>query len=275
MSFATDPRTPRRNPQRPHGRDRRRRGPRERGRPDHGRRTGQAVGHQLHGHPRARAGVPVADPRALPPARPAADGPGQHLAAPHQLHRQHRGGRRRDHRHLRLRPRPHHPHRGAPGRRSRRTCRSPGISSRSLPSRAACSIAPATPKRPRDLALLAGLEPAGVLVEILNADGSMARRPQLEEFARDARAEDRLHRGTDPLSPEHRAHRRARGRARDRYRTRPVPRCTPTATASATACISRCCAATPMPRCRPWCACTCRTRWPMRCIGGARISARR
>ncbi len=36
-----------------------------------------------------------------------------------------------------------------------------------------------------DLALLAGLEPAGVLVEILNADGSMARRPQLEAFARE------------------------------------------------------------------------------------------
>jgi 3,4-dihydroxy 2-butanone 4-phosphate synthase/GTP cyclohydrolase II len=36
-----------------------------------------------------------------------------------------------------------------------------------------------------DLALLAGLEPAGVLVEILNADGSMARRPQLELFARE------------------------------------------------------------------------------------------
>ena len=35
-----------------------------------------------------------------------------------------------------------------------------------------------------DLALLAGLEPAGVLVEILNADGSMARRPELEVFAR-------------------------------------------------------------------------------------------
>jgi 3,4-dihydroxy 2-butanone 4-phosphate synthase/GTP cyclohydrolase II len=29
-----------------------------------------------------------------------------------------------------------------------------------------------------DLARLAGLEPAGVLVEILNADGSMARRPE-------------------------------------------------------------------------------------------------
>jgi 3,4-dihydroxy 2-butanone 4-phosphate synthase/GTP cyclohydrolase II len=34
-----------------------------------------------------------------------------------------------------------------------------------------------------DLALLAGLEPAAVLVEILNEDGSMARRPELESFA--------------------------------------------------------------------------------------------
>ena len=34
-----------------------------------------------------------------------------------------------------------------------------------------------------DLALLAGLEPAGVLVEILDADGGMARRPALELFA--------------------------------------------------------------------------------------------
>jgi 3,4-dihydroxy 2-butanone 4-phosphate synthase / GTP cyclohydrolase II len=36
-----------------------------------------------------------------------------------------------------------------------------------------------------DLALLAGFEPAGVLVEILNPDGSMARRPELESFARE------------------------------------------------------------------------------------------
>lgn len=35
-----------------------------------------------------------------------------------------------------------------------------------------------------DLALLAGLEPAGVLVEILNEDGTMARRPELESFVR-------------------------------------------------------------------------------------------
>ncbi len=34
-----------------------------------------------------------------------------------------------------------------------------------------------------DLARLAGFEPAAVIVEIMNDDGTMARRPQLEEFA--------------------------------------------------------------------------------------------
>jgi len=36
----------------------------------------------------------------------------------------------------------------------------------------------------QDLAMLAGLEPAAVLVEILNEDGTMARRPELETFAK-------------------------------------------------------------------------------------------
>jgi 3,4-dihydroxy 2-butanone 4-phosphate synthase / GTP cyclohydrolase II len=36
-----------------------------------------------------------------------------------------------------------------------------------------------------DLARLAGLPPVGVICEILNADGTMARRPQLEEIARE------------------------------------------------------------------------------------------
>jgi 3,4-dihydroxy 2-butanone 4-phosphate synthase / GTP cyclohydrolase II len=35
-----------------------------------------------------------------------------------------------------------------------------------------------------DLARLAGLPPAGVICEIMNADGTMARRPELEAFAR-------------------------------------------------------------------------------------------
>ncbi len=38
-----------------------------------------------------------------------------------------------------------------------------------------------------DLARLAGLPAAGVICEIMNEDGSMARRPQLEEFARQHR----------------------------------------------------------------------------------------
>ncbi|MBM4219549.1 MAG: 3,4-dihydroxy-2-butanone-4-phosphate synthase [Gammaproteobacteria bacterium] len=36
-----------------------------------------------------------------------------------------------------------------------------------------------------DLARLAGFEPAAVIVEILNEDGTMARRPELERFARE------------------------------------------------------------------------------------------
>ncbi|MBA1330791.1 3,4-dihydroxy-2-butanone 4-phosphate synthase, partial [Candidatus Endoriftia persephone str. Guaymas] len=34
-----------------------------------------------------------------------------------------------------------------------------------------------------DLARLAGFSPASVIVEILNEDGTMARRPDLERFA--------------------------------------------------------------------------------------------
>jgi len=38
-----------------------------------------------------------------------------------------------------------------------------------------------------DLARIAGFEPASVIVEILNEDGTMARRPELEQFARQHR----------------------------------------------------------------------------------------
>jgi 3,4-dihydroxy 2-butanone 4-phosphate synthase/GTP cyclohydrolase II len=48
-----------------------------------------------------------------------------------------------------------------------------GVLSRAGHTEAAC-----------DLAGMAGLEPAGVLVEVLHEDGSMARRPDLEAFAR-------------------------------------------------------------------------------------------
>jgi len=51
-------------------------------------------------------------------------------------------------------------------------CEPGGVLSRAGHTEASC-----------DLARLAGLEPAAVLVEILNEDGSMARRPELERFA--------------------------------------------------------------------------------------------
>ena len=43
---------------------------------------------------------------------------------------------------------------------------------------------PVIPEAGCDLARLAGFEPAGTIVEIMNEDGTMARRPELEKFAR-------------------------------------------------------------------------------------------
>jgi len=52
-----------------------------------------------------------------------------------------------------------------------------------------------------DLARMAGFEPAALIVEIMNEDGTMARRPQLEEFA----AKHNLHIGTIADLIEYRA----------------------------------------------------------------------
>ena len=56
-----------------------------------------------------------------------------------------------------------------------------------------------------DLARLAGHTPAAVLCEIMSDDGTMARLPDLEIFAADARPEDRHHRRPDPVPQPHRA----------------------------------------------------------------------
>ncbi len=78
--------------------------------------------------------------------QPAAHGSAQRHQDGHRLHRLDRGGRRRDHRHLRRRPRPHR----AGRRGARRTPRRPGAARPHLPAAgawtAACSCAPATPK---------------------------------------------------------------------------------------------------------------------------------
>ena len=59
-----------------------------------------------------------------------------------------------------------------------------GTSSRCAPGRAACWSGPGHTEAAVDLTALAGLRPAGVLCEIVNDDGSMARLPQLRVFAR-------------------------------------------------------------------------------------------
>ena len=69
-----------------------------------------------------------------------------------------------------------------------------------------------------DLARLAGLTPAGVLVEVVNDDGTMKRSPQLREFADEHGLAHDLHRRPGPPSAPH----RDAGRARS-----PRPGCRP------------------------------------------------
>ncbi len=63
-----------------------------------------------------------------------------------------------------------------------------------------------------DLARLAGLNPAGVICEVMNDDGTMARVPDLERYCAAPRPEDDHGRRPDRLPPPARQAGRARGR---------------------------------------------------------------
>ena len=65
-----------------------------------------------------------------------------------------------------------------------------------------------------DLARLAGLNPAGVICEVMNDDGTMARVPDLEPLLRAPRPEDDHRRRPDRLPAQARQARRARRRDR-------------------------------------------------------------
>jgi 3,4-dihydroxy 2-butanone 4-phosphate synthase/GTP cyclohydrolase II len=143
---------------------------------------GDARGDQLHGQACARPDLPGADPRAGRAARPAADGAEQRHPPPDRLHRVDRGARGRDHRHLGRRPRRTvavaiDPSCGpqdivTPGHVFPLVARDGGTLERTGHTEAAV-----------DLARLAGLTPAGVICEIMNDDGTMARRNDLITFA--------------------------------------------------------------------------------------------
>ena len=75
-----------------------------------------------------------------------------------------------------------------------------------------------------DLARLAGLNPSGVICEIMNDDGTMARVPDLERVLRPARAEDDHGRRPDRLPAPPRQADRARGRGRHAHRVRRLQR---------------------------------------------------
>ena len=74
-----------------------------------------------------------------------------------------------------------------------------------------------------DLARIAGLDPAGVICEIMNDDGTMARVPALTKFAQEAQAADDHDRGSDPLSDADRRPGHESGGSRPADRARPVP----------------------------------------------------
>ena len=102
----------------------------------------------------------------------------------------------------------------------RATSSSPATCSRSRPSRAACWSAPARP-RPRSTSRGSpGLNPAGVICEIMNDDGTMARVADLERYCAPARAQDDHGRRPDRVPAPPRQARRARRRdaAADRLR---------------------------------------------------------
>ena len=68
---------------------------------------------------------------------------------------------------------------------------------------------PAIPKRRSIFARLAGLYPAGVICEIMNDDGTMARLPESRAIRAIARPQDRHHRRSHRLPPQIRSFRHA------------------------------------------------------------------
>ena len=107
----------------------------------------------------------------------------QRVAARHRVHGQHRGAPRRDHRHL--------------GARARATTIRAAVARDARPDdlvtpghvfplrarRGGVLVRTGQTEGSVDLARLAGLEPAGVICEIMRDDGEMARMPDLEKFA--------------------------------------------------------------------------------------------
>jgi len=128
----------------------------------------------LRFHAREPAGV----------ARALADGAHQHGALLDPVHRLGGSPARHHLGLLRPRPRAHHPRAGGPEDEAGRAGPARPRLPRCAPRTKASSAAPGTPRPRSTLVRLAGLHPAGVLCEILSADGRMANGRELERLAR-------------------------------------------------------------------------------------------
>ena len=117
------------------------------------------------------------------PAQFAANGRPQLFAAENELYRVHRSSRWHHHGYLRFRSGSNRSHGVArhatpndlvmPGHIFPLIAKQGGVLTRAGHTEAGC-----------DLARLSGYEPASVIVEVMNEDGTMAKRPELEQFAK-------------------------------------------------------------------------------------------
>ena len=147
-------------------------------------REGHARGDQLHGHARPRADLPADDRERLDELEISADGREEHRAVRDRVLRLDRSEGRDQHRHLGGRSRGDDPGGDRSARRGRRIWRGPATCSRCARATAACWCAPGRPKRRSISRGSPGSYPAGVICEIMNDDGTMARVPELTKFAK-------------------------------------------------------------------------------------------
>ena len=142
-----------------------------------------AGGDQFHGAVRSRLDLRADDERTPGTAWHRAHGPRKPREFPHGFSGKRGRRARRHHRHQRRRPRQDHPDHGVADRRAggfgpARPCLSAARPPGGVLQRAGHTEAAV------DLATLAQCRPIGVLCEILNDDGTMARLPQLKKFAK-------------------------------------------------------------------------------------------
>ena len=176
-------------------------------------------------------------------------------SAAHRVHGVGRRPPRHDHRHLGRRPLRRPCTRSSTRRPGPRTSPAPATSSRCATARAACSSGPATP-RPRSTSPASpACEPAGVLAEVVNDDGTMARLPRARALRRRARPAAHLDRRPHPLPPPPREARAARVGGAHPDAARRLHRATCSSRCSTAPSTWRSCAA--RSRARRTCSCAC------------------